>query len=142
MVYLTINQYSIGSGNGLMPSGNKPLPEALKPSPETMVSMIHVPGPRWVQQAHILVKISWWCYQMETFSVLLSLCEGNPPVTGGLPSQRPMTRSFDVSFNLRQKKRLSKQSRRRWFETPSSSLWRYCNVNEFQWQSFAQYKQG
>ena len=25
-------------------------------------------------------------------------------------------------------KRLSKQSRRRWFETPSCSLWRHCNV--------------
>ena len=30
---------------------------------------------------------SWWRHQMETFSVLLVLCEGNPPVAGGLPSQ-------------------------------------------------------
>ena len=44
-------------------------------------------------------------------------CEGNPPVTGGLPSQRPMTRSFDVFFDLRLKKRLNKQSRRWGFET-------------------------
>ena len=27
-------------------------------------------------------------------------------------------------------KRLSKQSRCRWFETPPSSLWRHCNVDE------------
>ena len=27
---------------------------------------------------------------------LLALCEGNPPFTGGFPSQRPVTRSFDV----------------------------------------------
>ena len=33
---------------------------------------------------------------METFSVLLAFCEGNPPVTGGLPSQRPVLQSFDV----------------------------------------------
>ena len=33
---------------------------------------------------------------METFSSLLVLCEGNPPVTGGFPSQRPVPRSFDV----------------------------------------------
>ena len=33
---------------------------------------------------------------METFSVLLALCEGNPPVTGGFLSQRSETRSFDV----------------------------------------------
>ena len=33
---------------------------------------------------------------METFSALLALCEGNPKVTGGFPSQRPVTWSFDV----------------------------------------------
>ena len=31
------------------------------------------------------------------------------------------------SFDLRLNKRLSKQSRRRWGETPSRSLWRLCN---------------
>ena len=35
--------------------------------------------------------------------------------------------TFDVFFAVRLNKRLSKQSRRRWFETPSRSLWRYCN---------------
>ena len=67
---------------------------------------------------------TWRRHQMEIFSALLALCEGNPPVTGGLPSQRPVTRNFDVSFDLRLNKRLSKQSRRRWFETPLRSLWR------------------
>ena len=42
-----------------------------------------------------------WRHQMETFSALLAICDGNPPVTGGLPSQRPVMRSFDVSFDLR-----------------------------------------
>ena len=60
---------------------------------------------------------SWWCHQMETFSALLTLCEGNPPMTGGFPSQRPVTRSFDVFFDLRLNKRLSKQSRRRWLRS-------------------------
>ena len=32
---------------------------------------------------------------------------GNPPVTGGFPSQRPVTRSFDVFFYLRLNKRFS-----------------------------------
>ena len=36
---------------------------------------------------------------METFSALLALCEGNLPVTGGSPPQRPVTRSFDVFFD-------------------------------------------
>ena len=44
------------------------------------------------------------------------------------PSQRPATRSFDVFFDLHLTKRLNKQSRRRWFDTPSRSLWRHCNV--------------
>ena len=35
---------------------------------------------------------------METFSALLALCEENSPVTGEFPSQRPVTRSFDVFF--------------------------------------------
>ena len=65
---------------------------------------------------------------METFSTLLAFCEGNPSVTGGFPLQRPVTRSFAVFFDLRLNKRLNKQSRRRWFETLSCSLWRHGNV--------------
>ena len=38
---------------------------------------------------------------MEVFSALLALCAGNSPVTGEFPSQRPVTRSFDVFFDLR-----------------------------------------
>ena len=46
-------------------------------------------------------RISWWRHQMKTFSALLALCAGNSPVTGEFPSQRPVTRSFDVSFDMR-----------------------------------------
>ena len=45
--------------------------------------------------------MSWWRHQMEKFSVLLDLCVGNSPVTGEFPAQRPVTRSFDVFFDLR-----------------------------------------
>ena len=62
-----------------------------------------------------------------TFSVLLELCAGNSPVTGEFPSQRPVTRIFDVFFDMRLNKRLVKQSWRWWFETPWRSLWRHCN---------------
>ena len=74
-----------------------------------------------------MTLITLWRHQMETFSVLLALCEGNPPVASGFPSQRPMTRSFDVFFDQCLNKWLSKQSRRRWFETPSPSLYCHCN---------------
>ena len=61
-------------------------------------------------------------------SALLALqCAGNSPVTGEFPSQRPLVRSFGVFYDLRLNKQLSKQSRRRWFETPSRPLWRHCN---------------
>ena len=38
---------------------------------------------------------------MEAFSALLALCSGNSPVSGEFPSQRPVTRSFNVFFDLR-----------------------------------------
>ena len=45
---------------------------------------------------------------METFSAaLLALCALNSKVTGEFPSQRPVTRSFFVFFDLRLNKRLS-----------------------------------
>ena len=34
------------------------------------------------------MEFTWWRHQMEMVSTLLALCEGNPPVTGGFPSQR------------------------------------------------------
>ena len=46
----------------------------------------------------------------------------------GHPSQRPVTRSFDVFFDPRLNKRLSKQSWGWWFETPWRSSWRHCNA--------------
>ena len=53
---------------------------------------------------------SWWRHQMETFSALLAICVGNSPVTGEFPAQRPVTRIFNVFFDLRLNIRLSKQS--------------------------------
>ena len=47
---------------------------------------------------------------METFSALLVICAGNSPVHGEFPTQRPVTRSFDVYFDMHPNKRLSKQS--------------------------------
>ena len=78
--------------------------------------------------AHATGSISWWRHQMETFSALLAICVGNSPVPGEFPTQRPVTRSFDVYFDLRPNKRLSKQSWCWWFETPSRTLWRHRNV--------------
>ena len=43
------------------------------------------------------------------------------------PTQRPVTRGFDVFFDLRLNKRLSKQTWGWCFETPSWSSWRHYN---------------
>ena len=64
--------------------------------------------------------------------------------TDEFPAQRPMTRSFDVFFDLRPNKRLSTQSWSWWFKTPSWSSWRHCNgmgdrttSTLFKWYSLA-----
>ena len=71
---------------------------------------------------------SWWRHQMEPFFALLAICAGNSQVSCEFPTQRPVTRSFDVFFDLHLNKRLSKQWRGWWFETPSCPLLRHRNV--------------
>ena len=55
-----------------------------------------------------------WCNSLVTYEFL---------------AQRPVTRSFDVFFDLRLNERLSKQSWGWWFETPLRPLWRHCHVS-------------
>ena len=62
-------------------------------------------------------RMPWWRHQMETFSALLAFRAGNSPVTREFPSQRPVTRSFDVFFDCAW-----------WIETTSRSLWRHYNA--------------
>ena len=49
------------------------------------------------------------------------------------PAQRPVTGSFDVFFDLRLNKPLSKQSLGWWFETLSRPLWCHCNGTFICW---------
>ena len=78
---------------------------------------------RWGKQSRDI----WWRHQMETFSELLALCAGNSPVSGEFPAQRPVTRTFEVFFDLRPNTLWTKQWWGWWLETPSRSLWRHCN---------------
>ena len=78
--------------------------------------------------------ITWWrpmttSSNGKIFSITGCLW-GEPLVTGEFPSQRPVTQSFDIFFDLSLNKQLSKESRRQWFETPS--LWRHCNEHYVQ----------
>ena len=49
-----------------------------------------------------------------------------------IPLTMPVMRSYDVFFDLCLNKRLGKQSRRRWFETPLRPFWRHCIVSTCQ----------
>ena len=60
---------------------------------------------------------TWWCHQVETFSELLAWWI-------------PLTKASDTELWCclwsAPAKRMRQQSRRRWFETPSGSLWPHC----------------
>ena len=81
-------------------------------------------------QHHIMTSSNGSIFHVQ---VVLTHCVRNSPVTGDFPSQRPVARSFDVFFDLRLNKRLSKQSRSWRFETPSRSLWRHSNAENYPW---------
>ena len=89
-------------------------------------------------------KLRIVCFDWRT-NVMMTSSNGNFPrywpFAGGTTGHRwiPLTKANDAElwcfFDLCLKKRLIKQSRRRWFETPSRLLWRHCNM-----QSCVQYR--
>ena len=107
-----------------------------------------------------LISNPWWftsnrmvasCVSMMTssngnfFRVTGPLC-GEFTGPGEFPTQRPVTRSFDVFFDLRLNKPLSKQPWGWWFETLSRSLWRHRNERSgcpggYDWNVSASYCQ-
>ena len=78
---------------------------------------------------------------METFFVLLALCAGNSPVPGEFPSQRPVTRSFDVIFDLRLNKRWV-NNREAGDLRRHRAHWRHCNDMMRSWNALALYVTG
>ena len=63
---------------------------------------------------------------METTSFLPQIMMTS--INGNIFGVTGLLRFFVCFLWSPPEKRLSKQSRRRWFETPSRSLWRHCNV--------------
>ena len=123
MITLTIKM-NVGSGNRFIPSGNK---RFLYP----LLSKIYDEC-----RHYATINIKHYCTQ---HAMMTSSNENIFRVTGHLcgeftghrefPAQRPVTRSFDVFYDLRLIKRLSKQWWGWWFETPSYPLWHYCNAH-------------
>ena len=78
---------------------------------------------KWLQQSlWQRINIMMTSSNENIFRVTDPLC-GEFTGPGGFPTQRPVTRSFDVFFDLRLNKRLSKQPWGWWFETLSWSLY-------------------
>ena len=114
-------------------TGDKPLSEA-------MIICLCVTGPQWIltyceylsfqRLWQRVFKVTIWRASRKwnglTKPVWMKVMRLDHD-DDGFPSQKPMTRSFDVFFDLSLNKFLRMQSRRRWFETPSRSLWRHCN---------------
>ena len=123
-------QVSIVSGNDLVPPGSTILFSLYA---SCIVSNFDFQRTTWLLkvQTHNLkenIQASVMTSSNGNISASLALYAWNSPVTGELPSQRPLTRSFDVFFDLRLNKRPGKQSGGWWFETPLRPLWRHCNV--------------
>ena len=68
---------------------------------------------------------AWWRHQIETFSALLAICARNSPVIGEFLAQRPVTRGFDIFFDLCLNGWTNNGENG--FETPDGPLWRHCN---------------
>ena len=64
------------------------------------ITLIHVRAPAQPQEADKALHSTSQEYVLWIYA-LLALWAGNSPVTGEFPSQRPVTRSFDVFFDLR-----------------------------------------
>ena len=85
---------------------------------------------QWCSEATL--PTLWFCSSVFHDDVIIfrvtgPLC-GEFTGPGEFPAQRPVTRSFDIFFDLRLNKRLSEQPCGQWFEMPLWSLWRHCNV--------------
>ena len=69
---------------------------------DLQVAIYEIQGPWYRHESRRLgadTTITWWRHEIETFSALLALCEVHPPLTGGFPSQSPVTQSFEVFFD-------------------------------------------
>ena len=97
-----------------------------KDSPVLRVSTIHTPTN--MLRCSCSNNIHEDCHQMETFPALLALCAENSLVNREFPTQSQWRIAFMFSLICAWINGLNKQSWRWWFETPSLSLWRHCNV--------------
>ena len=64
---------------------------------------------KWGYKTSFRMKVHDDAIEWKTFSALQAFGAGKSAVTGEFPSQRPVTQSFDIFFDLRLNQQLSKQ---------------------------------
>ena len=110
--------YERGTDKGFTPKVHY----LLRVIPRSYISLRCSRRRKWMMSSGTMMTSS----NGNIFRVTGPLC-GEFTGPGEFPTQRPVTRSFDVFFDLRLNKGLSKQPWGWWFETPSCSLWRHRN---------------
>ena len=103
---------------------------------------------RFIRIGYFILTIihAWWFSPMRTLSTVHMMTTSNWDIFrvtgclwGALTGDQwiPLTKASDVElwyFYIRLNKRLSKQSRLWWFDTPSRPLWCHCNVKLLEWR--------
>ena len=80
----------------------------------------------------------WWRHKMETFSTLLAFCEGNPSVTGGFPSHRPITAGLD---DTNRKATSFSWNRQCWWNTPMKYVYEQVDLGNWRlWRPLSEAK--
>ena len=82
----------------------------------------------WFQIFFLLLRFAWWRHQMETFPRYWPFVRGIPRSPFNSRHKCQWCGASMFSFICTWTKGLNKQSRSRWFETSSRSLWLHWNV--------------
>ena len=93
----------------------------------SLLTHVCVTRPQWGKLLTLHVPVAWWCHQMEIFPRYCPFVCGIHRSPVNSPHKRQWRRALMFSMICVLNQRLSKQLCVWWFETPTLSLWRYCN---------------
>ena len=95
--------------------------------PIRLGGFLHLLFLAWCRRWYNHIFRSWWCHDMETIFALMALCEGNPPVIDGFPSQRASDAGL-WSLHLCRPEQIAEQTvdgQVNW--NVLTLIWHYCN---------------
>ena len=104
---------------------------------EAKWNMFYLEGSQIIEISHMIrvsLKSMMTTSNGNIFRITGPLC-GEFTGDRCIPSQRPVTWTFDVFLDLHLNKWLNKQPWNLWFEMLSRPLWRHCNAFSSSWSS-------